>query len=292
MNETRFPLLLTLDRPDQGYEVYQVEYQVRARLEQDQVQPRPQLVARGAAGVGWSRTQQPQLRSHGRLQTLTECRLLPRTGKANLDHTCFWRAHPLRAWPPPHQIRQTSHGQDSTIWSDSGSEVMEICPDPVGEGLYVAVKGRQGHPQLLHWDGTRMRCLLRHPDFRPSEMAIAPDRLSLVFVHQEDDQLYRLDLRSRCLTQLSIPQLEWEQSEGFRAYRSSPSFSPDGSRVFFCTAYLEMRGMELMNWGNFYVLPSCGGALRRLELGPLSDLCPVAVAAPGPLALPVLEAVA
>lgn len=57
--------------------------------------------------------------------------------------------------------------------------------------------------------------------------------------------------------------------------RTSPAYSPDGRRLFYCTAYLELCDLDLSNWGNVYCLPAQGGALRRLEMAELDYGCPI-----------------
>lgn len=269
---TTFPLLLTLDHAD-GYRTYRWDYRRGRRLEEDRLVSAT-LLAEGAPALGWLDGWKPTLSPAGPL-----CRHSP-------DGRWRWRLGPRRPWPAPCQLWETdlSAGErERLVWNEAGWEICDLQLDPRGQGVYLAVRPPLGKRRLLHWNprSQKATCVLSHADFQPLEFALYPDCQCLVFVHQRDDQVYRLDLASQQLYQLSIPQLEAESRDGYRVYRSSPAVSPDGLRVFYCTTYLELRDLELVHWGNLQVAPARGGALRRLPLEHLDDGCPVQICLPG-----------
>lgn len=279
----QYPVLITLEEPS-GPQAWRFDYQQMSRVEDDRWSQARQ-VAQACSAQGWLPDFQPLLLNQGDGQPQEKALMLPqgKAEKGSWDGAFCWRLEPRQGWPPPYQLvqRKLSRGPESLsgpeqiVWERSGWEILDLCPEPAGPGLYFAVQPPIGERQLLYWNPIRRKteCIFRHRDFQPLEFSVSPRGESLVFVHQEDDQVYRLDYRSLSLHQLSIPQLEVENQQGYRAYRCSPTYSPDGQRVFYSTAYLEMCGLELCNWGNLYVAAVQGGYLRRISLDGLEEAC-------------------
>lgn len=271
-----FPLLLTLDFGEE-YRVYRWHYRRGRKLDHDRLLS-PTLVAASASAVGWSNVKEPVLQAQ-------DTDLLPagRTCRRSPDGRWQWRLSPQCGWPAPDRLWESQGGAERLVWHQPGCEILDLQADPRGNGVFLAVRSPMGEHQLLHWNPRAQKaiCVLRHVDFRPLEFALTPDAGAVVFVHQQDDQLYRLDLAGQRLHQLSVPQLESESRNGYRVYRCSPAVSPDGERIFYCTAYLELRDLDLVNGGNLYVAPARGGGLRRLALEPFEgEACPVNVVPP------------
>ena len=282
-----YPMLITIDRAEAGYQTLRLDYHQGEHLEQDKFSPGASVVAEGGSACGWLEGCTPVIQDQGQLQLNCPCHTLSKShgGRVSADARWQWRLQPLTAWPAPYKVLETDRhtGKERVIWSQAGSEILDLQVDPQGHGLYFAVQPPLGKRQLLHWNPVRrkLECRLRLAEFQPIEFAVDPAGHSVVLVHQQDDQLYRLELASPHLSQLSIPQLEQESADGYRAYRSSPTFSPTGERIFYCTAYLDLQGLELTNWGNLYALPARGGALRRLgEPEALEQGCPVNLSLP------------
>jgi hypothetical protein len=283
---TQYPMLITLEQ-NQSYRTCRLQYQAGTLVSEDRLGVLA-LVADQASAAGWLQGPVPLLQDQGRIRPHRDCQTLPQGhgGRLSPEGRWEWRIHPLQGWPPPFQLfeRDRLNQRENTVWEKPGWEILDLQIDPNSPGVYFAVQPPLGPPQLLHWNPLRrkLQCVLRHVDFRPIEFAVAPDGQSLAFVHQSDDQLYRLDRVSHHLIQLSIPQLEGETQAGYRAYRTSPAYSPDGQRIFYCTAYLELSGLELNNWGHLYALPAQGGALMRLECPETEESCPINLRLPSP----------
>lgn len=281
---TKYPLLITLERHN-CYQTYRLEYRQGKQLEQDCLTLGPSI-AEQASAAGWLQGGIPVVQDQGQISHSSPCQILCKGhgGRVSPDSRWQWRLQPQQGWPPPFRLLEWDRhsGREDVIWEKPGWEILDLQLDPRAPGLYFAVQPPLGKRRLLHWNPLRrqLQCVMRHADFRPIEFTMAPDGASLAFVHQEDDQLYRLDLASPQLHQLSIPQLEVESQQGYRAYRTSPAYSPDGRRLFYCTAYLELCDLDLSNWGNVYCLPAQGGALRRLEMAELDDGCPINLCPP------------
>lgn len=280
-----YPVLITLEEAN-GPQAWRFDYQQKSRLEEDRWSGARQL-ALACSARGWLPDWQPLLLDHGGGQPQEPALVLPpgKAEKVAWDGLHSWRLEPRQGWPAPYQLVQRSFAgspemfsgpsQEKIVWERAGWEILDLCPEPEGPGVYFAVQPPIGERQLLHWNPLRRKsqCLLRHPDFDPLEFSLSPRGDSLVFVHQQDDQVYRLNFEGNSLHQISIPQLEMESQQGYRAYRCSPAFSPDARRIFYSTAYLEMCGLELCNWGNLYVAASQGGALRKISLDGVEEAC-------------------
>lgn len=299
-----YPLLITLDghsgplgSPNQ-VQVYSTTYRQGTQLEEDQIDPLTP-VARGCLGLGWAQGEIPLLQHIGRGQKLppgiqyeiNEAGILLGSGQKCRLSPCLnwrWSLHPQTSWPAPHQLLEFDfrQAQQRVVWSDPTAEIIDLQVDGPGSGCYLAVQSKLGWSRLIHWDATsgKSQCLFRHPDFRPGEFCISQAGDWLIYVHQEDDRLYHVNLKTRRQRSLPSAQPEIEQIDGRRAYRTSLSLSPDNRRLFYCTAYLELCGLELVNWGHLYVLDLLSGHLRPIELPTLEPACPLAVAsAPPPL---------
>lgn len=280
-----YPLLVTTDFQEgpSGIEVQQILVRQGQNLDEDQFTPMGKVSTRSNA-VGWVAPQKPVLqRVSGPMRNTSKAALWVDSGKkskVSADQRWHWSLSPQGAWPPPYQLVEVDResGQQQVVWQDPSCEVVDLQIDPLGRGVYFVVSCRLGLARLMFWDCYLRQsfCRYRKSDFQPGEFAIHPDGKSLAYVHQEDDQIYRVDLAVRQQRPISEAELELEHHCGYRAYRTSPTFSPDGSRLFYCTAYLELSGMELINWGHLYLLSQEPGQLRRLELSG----CPLNVVAP------------
>ena len=274
-----YPILMTLDG-QAGYQTWQMEYHLGEQVDQDRL-TLSQSVAERASANGWLRGLKPVVQDQGQIDPQSDCQVLCKGhgGRISVDGRYQWRLQPQTGWPAPFRLleRDGHTARESLIWEKPGWEILDLQLDPLGEGLYFAVQNPSRQHQLLFWSPKQRRIqkILAQADFVPIEFTVAPDGNSILFVHQVDDQLYRLDRVSGQLHQLSIPQLEFESQQGHRVYRTSPAFSPDGKRVFYCTTYLELCDLELAHWGNLYVLPERGGRLVRLEIDSPEEACPV-----------------
>lgn len=275
-----FPLLLTLDLQEDEYAAYLLNYQIGTSLARDRWDT-PRLLARQASACGWQAGGVPLLLGSG--SALEPAEFLPaRPGaRLSLDGRWLWKPHPQTAWPAPQRIVQIDRKLQRTevIWNREGWEILDLQLDEEGRGLYFAVRCPDQRGQLWRWCPHRResQVLLDHPEFCPIEFAVHPSGAGLAYVDQKDDQVYYHPFGSQAQRRLSQPQREQETSEAPGAYRCSPAFSPDGSRFFYCTAFLEMQGGQLCNSGNLYVTSVAGGRIRRVGLG---DHCPVNLCLP------------
>lgn len=280
-----YPLLVTTDFQEglAGIEVHRILVRQAEKLYDDQFTALGKVATRSNA-IGWVAPQKPILqRISGTARSASKTALWVESGrksKVSADQRWHWSLSPQGAWPAPYQLVELDKqsGQQRVVWEDPSCEIVDLQVDPSGCGVYFVVDCTLGLPRLMFWDSHQQKsfCRYRKSDFQPGEFAVHPDGKTLAYVHQEDDQIYRVDLPTRRQRRVSEPELELEYHCGYRAYRTSPTFSPDGSRLFYCTAYLELSGMELINWGHLYILSEEQGQLRRLEL----NGCPLNVVAP------------
>ena len=274
------PLLLTMDLQEDEYAAYLVNYHIGSSLSKDHWGP-PRLLAPQSSACGWQAGGIPLLLGRG--SALEPAEFLPaRAGaRLSLDGRWLWKPHPQAAWPAPHRIVQIDRKlqRPEVIWSREGWEILDLQLDEEGRGLYFAVRCPDQRGQLWRWCPSRResQVLVDHPEFYPIEFAVHPSGAGLAYVNQNDDQLYYHPFGSQAQRRLNQPQREEESSDAPGVYRCSPAFSPDGSRFFYCTAFLEMQGGQLCNSGNLYVTAMNGGKLRRIGLG---DHCPINLCLP------------
>ena len=229
----------------------------------------PLLLGRGPAACALAPVEYLQARQGARLSA---------------DGRWLWKPQPQAAWPAPYRIVQSDRRQSrpEVIWSRPDWEVLDLQLDPQGEGLFFAVRQQGGPGQLWHWcpNQRRSRLFVDNQDFHPIEFTVHPSGNGVAFVHQQDDQLYYHGFGSRFLRQISRPDQEEDHPTNQGVYRCSPAYSPDGKRLFYCTAFLEMQAGNLCNWGHLYVTAPRGRTLRHL---PLDDHgCPVNLVLPSP----------
>lgn len=275
------PILLTLDQQENDYHTYLLDYHLGSSLAQDRWGA-PRLLARHSTACGWQSGGVPLLLGRG--PALGPVEFLPaRQGaRMSLDGRWLWKPHPQSAWPAPHRIVQVDRRRPrpEVIWNRAGWEILDLQLDGDGLGLYFAVRCPEQRGQLWHWcpSQRKSRLLIDNPDFHPIDFAVHPSGSGLAFVDQADDQVYYLGFGKRQIRRLSQPGREDETSDAPGVYRCSPAFSPDGSRLFYCTAFLEMQGGSLCNSGNLYVTAMTGGKLRQVDLG--DEGCPVNLCLP------------
>jgi len=137
--------------------------------------------------------------------------------------------------------------------------------------IFVALGKNEDHPgeasEILAVDSATgaTQPYLSNTEWHFNEFAVSPAGDAIAYVNQKDGQVYYQDSHSSVLHQISIPQLEEEEDE--RAFRQSPQFSPDGSRVMYITSILKSgdegeNSAEIV--GSLYVAPVQGGALYSL----------------------------
>jgi len=277
-----YPILVTTDLQE-GVEVQQILVRQGEHLQDDQFTLLGRVATRSNA-VGWVAPQKPVLqRVSGSTRSASKAALWVNPGgksKFSSDRRWQWSLAPQGAWPAPYQLLEVDQqsGQQQVVWQDPSCEIIDLQIDPLGRGVYFAVLCTLGLPRLMFWDchQRQSQCRFRKADFQPGEFAVHPDGKALAYVHQDDDQIYWVDLASRQQRQVTQPELEIEHQWGYRAYRTSPTFGPDGTRLYYCTAYLELSGMELINWGHLYTLHTVTEQLRRMDL----NGCPLNVVAP------------
>lgn len=273
-------ILLTLDLQEEDYSTYLLNYHIGSGLSQDRWGS-PRLLAPQCSACGWQSGGIPLLVGSG--AALAPAQFLPaRQGaRLSLDGRWLWKPHPQAPWPAPHRIVEFDQQSQrrEVIWKREGWEILDLQLDPGGQGLYFAVRCPDERGQLWHWcpHQRKNRLFIDNADFHPIEFAIHPGGAGLAYVDQADDQVYYHQFGSNGIRRLSQPAREKETTDAPGVYRSSPAFSPDGSRLFYCTAFLEMEGGNLCNSGNLYVTAMQGGKLRQVKLG---DHCPVNLCLP------------
>lgn len=274
-------LLLTLDQQDDQHSTYLLDYHIGSSLGRDRWGS-PRLLARQSSACGWQAGGVPLLL--GREPAPLGVQILRERQGARLssDGRWLWKPHPQAAWPAPHQIVQIDRRRKrrEVIWERHDWEVLDLQLDGSGRAIYFAVRGPGDRGQLWTWCPARRTALLvlDSAAFHPIEFAVHPDGGGLAYVDQNDDQVYYLPFRSDQLRRLSQPSREQETQAAPGVYRCSPAFSPDGSRLFYCTAFLEMEGAWLCNSGNLYVTSMSGGKLRRVDLQ--DEGCPINLCLP------------
>jgi len=279
-------ILITLDQQEPDYNAFLLNYRIASNFADDQWGA-PRLLARQATACGWQSGGVPLLlgRKPATPAAHPVAYLPGRQGsRLSVDGRWLWKPHPQAPWPAPHRILQIDrrHSSAEVVWDRDGWEILDLQLDPQGAGLYFAVRHPGGPGQLWHWcpRSRRATVLVDNSDFHPIEFALHPSGAGLAFVHQQDDQLYYHGFGSRFLRQLSQPNREQESPEGHGVYRCSPAYSADGTRIFYCTAFLEMQAGNLCNWGHLYVSPDAGGKLRHICLE--DEGCPVNLCLPSP----------
>jgi hypothetical protein len=274
-------LLLTLDQQEDHYNTYLLDYRIGSSLTRDSWGS-PRLLATQTSACGWQSGGIPLLSGEG--QALAPAEFLPARSGARLstDGRWLWQPHPQAPWPAPHRITQTDRRlhKAEVIWQREGWEILDLQVAADGRSLYFAVRSPDQRGQLWHWCPVLRKSQL-HIDnlsFHPIDMAIHPGDAGVAYVDQQDDQVYFHAFGSSQTRRLSQPARELENPEAPGVYRCSPAFTPDGSRLFYCTAFLEMDGAHLSNSGNLYVTSLQSGKLRRVDLG--DEGCPVNLCLP------------
>lgn len=274
-------LLLTLDQQEDDYSTYLLDYQIGRSLGRDRW-GKPRLLARQSSACGWQADGTPLLVGPGPARPGLEFLPARQGGRLSIDGRFLWKPHPQGPWPAPHRVLQIDRRlkHPEVIWKREGWEVLDLQVDTNGQGLYFAVRLPDQRGQLWHWCPRRRTNLLMidSADFHPIEFAVHPSGGGLAFVDQSDDQIYYRAFGSGAVRRLSQPAREEESQDAPGVYRCSPAFSPDGSRVFYCTAFLAMEGAHLCNSGNLYVTPTLGNKIRRVGLD--DEGCPVNLCLP------------
>lgn len=274
-------LLITLDQQEDDYSTYLLDYQIGSSLGRDRWGS-PRLLARQSSACGWQAGGIPLLIGPGPARPGIQ--LLPARQGARLstDGRWLWKPHPQAPWPAPQRIVQVDRGsmRPEVIWKREGWEVLDLQTDADGQGLYFAVSCPGQRGQLWHWCPLRRTnvLLIDSADFHPIEFSVHPSGAGLAYVDQNDDQIYYHPFGSGGIRRLSQPGREEENRNAPGVYRCSPAFSPDGSRLFYCTAFLEMDGPHLCNSGNLYVTSMLGSKLRQVGLEDAG--CPVNLCLP------------
>ena len=274
-------LLLTLDQQEDHYNTYLLDYRLGSNLSRDGWGA-PRLLASQSSACGWQSGGIPLLLGDG--PALGPVQYLPARQGARLstDSRWLWKPHPQAPWPAPHRIVEIDRHlqRPEVIWKREGWEILDLQLDHDGMGLYFAVRCPGERGQLWHWCPQRRQSqiLVDNADFHPIEFAVHPSGAGMAFVDQNDDHVYYHPFGSNAMRRLSQPSREEESQDSHGVYRCSPAFSPDGSRLFYCTAYLEMQGGNLCNSGNLYVTSMMGGKLRQVDLG--NEGCPVNLCVP------------
>lgn len=274
-------LLLTLDQQEDHYSTYLLDYRIGSSLTRDNWDS-PRLLASQSSACGWQSGGIPLLSGEG--PALGPAHYLPARQGARLstDARWLWKPHPQAPWPAPNRIVQIDRHlqRPEVLWKREGWEILDLQLDQDGLGLYYAVRSPGKRGQLWHWCPRRRKSqiLVDNERFHPIEFAVHPSGASLAFVDQNDDQLYYHPFGTNDLRRLSQPYREEESRDSPGVYRCSPAFSPDGSRLFYCTAYLEMQAGSLCNSGNLYVTSLPCGQLRKVDLG--DEGCPVNLCTP------------
>lgn len=293
---TCFPVLLTCDRQEgEEPEIYTAQYRLGASLSEDTFTLKGRFEGARSA-LGWLAGNRPVLTGPvERARQAKDALLLPvdSASRVSADGCYRWRTSPHAAWPPPCRIYEWNvrTRRESIVWNDPSLEVVDLQPHPAGGSLVFAL-GSEREVELLrfHSASRRFTTLLRHADFFPNEFTISPSGQEVLYVDRRDDLLCLLPCGSNDSVSrrvLSQPALEMEHQNGYRVLRTSPSFSPDGSRIFYCTAYLEMRGLELSSWGSVYAICTRTGQSRRLDL---DEACPLGWQPATPLSMAPAEA--
>ncbi|MBX3167471.1 MAG: hypothetical protein KF760_08660 [Candidatus Eremiobacteraeota bacterium] len=274
-------LLLTLDQQEDEYNTYLLDYHSGASLGRDRWGT-PRLLARQSSACGWQAGGIPLLIGRGPAPTGVEFLPARQGARLSTDGRWLWKPHPQAPWPAPQRVVQIDRQlmRTEVIWKKEGWEVLDLQVDTDGQGLYFAVRCPGGCGQLWHWCPHRRthQLLLDNADFHPIEFTVHPSRSGLAFVDQNDDQVYYYPFGGSGIRCLSQPRREQECQGSRGVYRCSPAFSPDGNRLFYCTAFLEMEGGSLCNSGNLYVTSMLEDKLRLVSLG--DEGCPINLCLP------------